>query len=81
MALQSKPNQCAMPVSNQRHPACKANMRFLESLRRNGFKGASEHVGKLRGNFWMKGWAAHHVITPLAGGCGHSLLPARPPLH
>jgi hypothetical protein len=45
------PWQCAMPVSNQRHPACKAKMRFLETLQRNGFKGASEHAGKLCGNF------------------------------
>jgi len=42
---------CPMPVSNQRHPACKANMRCLEILRHNGFESAGEHAGKPWGNF------------------------------
>ena len=40
-----------MPVSNQRHPACKANVRYLETLLRNGFEGIWKHAGKFWGNF------------------------------
>jgi hypothetical protein len=39
-----------MPVSNQRHPAGKANVRRLEIMRHNGFESASEHAGKPWGN-------------------------------
>ena len=53
-------------------------MRFLETLQRNGFKGASEHAGKLCGNFQYQlpagGGIFHHRDPPRSHGYPYRLI-------